>query len=210
MASYSHCALDADSHYPGSVPFLLREHLSYSQLAIFSLASYPYSLKLFWSPIVDSKFFPNIGRRKSWIIPMQMIIGTIMFIMSFKAEEYVNDVCPFQFLPRNSYWKDSFDNSQRTIFICYPLRLPLWWHSLLHKVWNIRVDYKAVLIIFPPRYRGRWFVQLTSFSRDMYSSFKRLGSHTPLWGKFVLRLHLSDHRVEHRVLRFLYCLPRFK
>lgn len=77
---------------PGSVPFLLREHLSYSQLAIFSLASYPYSLKLFWSPIVDSKFFPSIGRRKSWIIPMQMIIGTIMFIMSFKAEEYVNDV----------------------------------------------------------------------------------------------------------------------
>ncbi|TCD66777.1 hypothetical protein EIP91_000968 [Steccherinum ochraceum] len=75
----------------GSVPFLLREHLSYSQLAIFSLASYPYSLKLLWSPIVDSFFIPSIGRRKSWILPMQLIIGTIMLVISFNAEEYVNN-----------------------------------------------------------------------------------------------------------------------
>jgi hypothetical protein len=76
----------------GSVPFLLREHLSYSQLAVFSLASYPYSLKLFWSPIVDSKFLPSIGRRKSWIIPMQLIIGTIMFAMSFYADKLIQNV----------------------------------------------------------------------------------------------------------------------
>ena len=62
----------------GSVPFLLREHLSYSQLAIFALAQYPYSLKLLWSPIVDAIFLPNVGRRKSWIIPMQLIIGSLM------------------------------------------------------------------------------------------------------------------------------------
>jgi len=73
----------------GSIPFLLREHLSYSQLAIFSLASYPYSLKLFWSPIVDSYFLPSIGRRKSWILPMQLIIGTIMLVISLNAEEYM-------------------------------------------------------------------------------------------------------------------------
>ncbi|KAL4246768.1 AmpG-like permease/Acetyl-coenzyme A transporter 1 [Abortiporus biennis] len=74
----------------GSVPFLLREHLSYSQLAIFSLASYPYSLKLLWSPIVDSYFFRSIGRRKSWILPMQLVIGTVMLLISFRAEEYMN------------------------------------------------------------------------------------------------------------------------
>ncbi|KAH8120631.1 acetyl-coenzyme A transporter 1-domain-containing protein [Phellopilus nigrolimitatus] len=66
----------------GSVPFLLREHLSYSQLAIFALAGYPYSLKLLWSPIVDSCFFQGVGRRKSWIIPMQLIIGTLMLWIS--------------------------------------------------------------------------------------------------------------------------------
>ncbi|KAH9927460.1 MFS general substrate transporter [Epithele typhae] len=75
----------------GSIPFILREHLSYSELAVFSLAGYPYSLKLFWSPIVDSVFFRSVGRRKSWIIPMQLIVGTIMLIMSTSAEEMVEN-----------------------------------------------------------------------------------------------------------------------
>ena len=76
----------------GSIPFILREHLSYSELAVFSLSGYPYSLKLFWSPIVDSMFFPSIGRRKSWIIPMQLIIGTTMLLISFRAEQLMNNV----------------------------------------------------------------------------------------------------------------------
>ncbi|KAI0062645.1 hypothetical protein BV25DRAFT_1915799 [Artomyces pyxidatus] len=75
----------------GSVPFLLREHLSYSQLAVFALSSYPYSLKLLWSPIVDSVFLPSLGRRKSWIIPMQTIIGTLMLSISFRVEDLMNN-----------------------------------------------------------------------------------------------------------------------
>ncbi|OJT13218.1 hypothetical protein TRAPUB_10237 [Trametes pubescens] len=75
----------------GSIPFILREHLSYSEIAVFSLAGYPYSLKLLWSPIVDSKFFPSIGRRKSWIIPMQLTIGSIMLTMAYHAEELMTN-----------------------------------------------------------------------------------------------------------------------
>ncbi|KAI0090041.1 MFS general substrate transporter [Irpex rosettiformis] len=74
-----------------SLPFLLKEHLSYSQIAVFSLASYPYSLKLLWSPIVDSLFIPSVGRRRSWIIPMQLLIGTLMMALSFNAEEYMEN-----------------------------------------------------------------------------------------------------------------------
>ncbi|KAG6866243.1 hypothetical protein C0991_006830 [Blastosporella zonata] len=75
----------------GSVPFLLREHLSYSQLATFSLASYPYSLKLLWSPIVDSVYFTSIGRRKSWIIPMQFIVGSLMLYISLNVQKLLDD-----------------------------------------------------------------------------------------------------------------------
>lgn len=82
----------------GSIPFILREHLSYSQLATFALSSYPYSLKLFWSPIVDAVYFPSVGRRKSWIIPMQVIIGSMMLWMSFTVQELMNNVCPSSFL----------------------------------------------------------------------------------------------------------------
>ncbi|KAG6381373.1 acetyl-coenzyme A transporter 1-domain-containing protein [Boletus reticuloceps] len=70
----------------GSVPFILREHLSYSQLGVFALSNYPYSLKLLWSPIIDSTFFPSVGRRKSWIIPMQLIIGSLMLYISANVD----------------------------------------------------------------------------------------------------------------------------
>ncbi|KAI9206634.1 acetyl-coenzyme A transporter 1-domain-containing protein [Polychytrium aggregatum] len=63
----------------GSIPFLLKSKLSFSEIAIFSLSSYPYSLKLLWSPIVDSIYFKSIGRRKSWIIPIQAITGIWLF-----------------------------------------------------------------------------------------------------------------------------------
>ncbi|KAF8634402.1 hypothetical protein AX15_000854 [Amanita polypyramis BW_CC] len=75
----------------GSVPFLLKEHLSYSQLATFALSSYPYSLKLLWSPIVDSVYFTSVGRRKSWIIPMQLIVGSLMLYISTNVERLMND-----------------------------------------------------------------------------------------------------------------------
>ncbi|KAI5832121.1 hypothetical protein K523DRAFT_268445 [Schizophyllum commune Tattone D] len=75
----------------GSVPFLLKDHLSYSQLATFSLSSYPYSLKLLWSPIVDAVFVPSIGRRKSWIVPMQMIVGTLMLYISLNVQRLMED-----------------------------------------------------------------------------------------------------------------------
>ncbi|RDB29639.1 hypothetical protein Hypma_015130 [Hypsizygus marmoreus] len=75
----------------GSVPFLLREHLSYSQLATFALASYPYSLKLLWSPIVDSVYFTSLGRRKSWIVPMQFIVGSLMLYISLNVQKLLDD-----------------------------------------------------------------------------------------------------------------------
>ncbi|KAL1887514.1 hypothetical protein Sste5346_010175 [Sporothrix stenoceras] len=59
----------------GSVPFLLKKHMSYSQIGVFTLASYPYSLKLLWSPIVDAVWSPKVGRRKSWILPIQLLSG---------------------------------------------------------------------------------------------------------------------------------------
>lgn len=65
----------------GSVPFLLKSYLSYGQIGIFSLAAYPYSLKLLWSPIVDAVWSRRFGRRKSWITPIQTISGLAMIYL---------------------------------------------------------------------------------------------------------------------------------
>lgn len=73
----------------GSVPFLLKKHLSYGQIGVFSLASYPYSLKLLWSPIVDAVWHPKLGRRKSWILPIQMCSGFSMIYLGGKIKEMI-------------------------------------------------------------------------------------------------------------------------
>ena len=70
----------------GSVPFLLKKHLSYGQIGVFSLAAYPYSLKLLWSPIVDAVWSPTLGRRKSWILPIQMCSGLGMLYLGSQVE----------------------------------------------------------------------------------------------------------------------------
>ena len=71
----------------GSVPFLLKQHLSYSQIGVFSLASYPYSLKLLWSPIVDAVWSQRLGRRKSWILPIQVCSGLGMLYLGGQVKD---------------------------------------------------------------------------------------------------------------------------
>lgn len=73
----------------GTIPFLLKSHLSYSQLAIFSLATWPYSLKLLWSPIVDAWFVHKWGRRKSWIVPVQAIVGIGLWVIGGRIESWL-------------------------------------------------------------------------------------------------------------------------
>lgn len=78
----------------GSIPFLLKSKLSYSQLGTFSLATFPYSLKLLHAPIVDAIFHPKLGRRKSWIIPIQIIMGSLMIWMGNNASVLIETEHP--------------------------------------------------------------------------------------------------------------------
>jgi MFS transporter, PAT family, solute carrier family 33 (acetyl-CoA transportor), member 1 len=75
----------------GSVPLLLKQHVSYSQMGVFSLAGYPYSLKLLWSPIVDAVWSPKLGRRKSWILPIQTLSGIGMLWLASMVEDLINE-----------------------------------------------------------------------------------------------------------------------
>lgn len=64
----------------GAMPFLLQSKASYTQIGIFSVASYPYSFKLLWSPIVDSIYSLAFGRRKSWVVPIQFGSSLILLV----------------------------------------------------------------------------------------------------------------------------------
>lgn len=73
-----------------AIPMLLQNRgASYKQQAEFSFAVWPFSLKLLWAPIVDSLYSNKIGRRKSWLIPTQYLIGVFMLILSSHVEMWL-------------------------------------------------------------------------------------------------------------------------
>lgn len=73
-----------------SIPMLLQNRgASYKQQAEFSFATWPFSLKLLWAPIVDALFWSQFGRRKSWLIPIQYLIGIFMLILSAYVNQWL-------------------------------------------------------------------------------------------------------------------------
>lgn len=70
----------------GSVPMVLQSRkVGYRQQAMFSLVTWPFSLKLLWAPIVDSIYSRRFGRRKSWLVPVQYAIGITMILLSYSV-----------------------------------------------------------------------------------------------------------------------------
>ena len=61
--------------------FIFR-NTSYADQGTFSFAGWPFSMKLLWAPIVDSLFSKRIGRRKSWLIPVQYLMGFVCLFFS--------------------------------------------------------------------------------------------------------------------------------
>lgn len=75
-----------------AVPLLLQNRkVSYSDQALFSFVTWPFSLKLLWAPLVDSIYWRRIGRRKSWLVPIQIGIGIFMLILSRSVSSLLAD-----------------------------------------------------------------------------------------------------------------------
>uniref|UniRef100_A0A1L8DEM0 Putative acetyl-coa transporter n=1 Tax=Nyssomyia neivai TaxID=330878 RepID=A0A1L8DEM0_9DIPT len=73
-----------------AIPMLLQNRgATYKQQAEFSFAYWPFSLKLLWAPIVDSLYWNAFGRRKSWLIPTQYLIGLFMLILSQHVTQWL-------------------------------------------------------------------------------------------------------------------------
>lgn len=73
-----------------AIPMLLQNRgASYKQQAEFSFAYWPFSMKLLWAPIVDSLYIKRFGRRKSWLIPVQYLIGGFMLFLSLKVNTWL-------------------------------------------------------------------------------------------------------------------------
>lgn len=65
---------------------------------MFALSTWPYSLKLLWSPIVDAIFVPEWGRRKSWIVPVQALVGLMLWFIGSRVERWLQGDININFL----------------------------------------------------------------------------------------------------------------
>ncbi|KAL4220930.1 hypothetical protein ACF0H5_019196 [Mactra antiquata] len=72
----------------GSIPILLQSRkVGYKDQAMFSFIFWPFSIKLLWAPLVDSLYFHWFGRRKTWMVPTQYLIGLFMLVLSSHIDE---------------------------------------------------------------------------------------------------------------------------
>lgn len=86
-----------------SIPFMLQSKVSYSEIATFSLVSWPFSLKILWAPIVDSVYSPSFGRRKSWLVPIQLAAGVLMTAGSYWVATFLGSTEGDTVTPPNIY-----------------------------------------------------------------------------------------------------------
>ncbi|XP_031975661.1 acetyl-coenzyme A transporter 1 isoform X1 [Corvus moneduloides] len=76
----------------GSVPLILQsKSASYTDQAFFSFVFWPFSLKLLWAPLVDAVYVRGFGRRKSWLVPTQYVLGLFMIYMSTQVDALLGD-----------------------------------------------------------------------------------------------------------------------
>ena len=73
---------------------LLEQGFDIKTIGFFALISLPYTLKLFYAPLIDSIKIPflsdKIGQRKSWIIAMQICLG--IFISALGVVSIMNNL----------------------------------------------------------------------------------------------------------------------
>jgi hypothetical protein len=72
-----------------ALPLILSSRgISYADQGTLSFASWPYAVKILWAPFVDSFYIEKIGRRKSWIIAVQLALA----IVSFSSGDYLSKI----------------------------------------------------------------------------------------------------------------------
>jgi len=78
-----------------SIPYLMAaKGATFKDQSLLSLTSWPFSLKLFWAPIVDAWFSDIFGRRKCWLVPIQTLIGLQLLYMGSIIDSYLDAEVP--------------------------------------------------------------------------------------------------------------------
>jgi RhtX/FptX family siderophore transporter len=83
-----------------ALPLLLRKSgVSLSQIGLTTLLALPWALKFLWAPAVERHFLARFGKRKSWIVPLQLLaVLTLTVLAAFPAPEAIAPLLAATFL----------------------------------------------------------------------------------------------------------------
>ncbi|REH37723.1 MFS transporter [Paraperlucidibaca baekdonensis] len=88
--------------YTQALPAILRSYdAPLSLISLSGLLAIPWALKVFWSPIVDRYYWPSVGHRRSWILPMNIGLAAVMAGLCFFDPDSLRD-------PSGVYWLFGF------------------------------------------------------------------------------------------------------
>ena len=74
-----------------SLSVILNKNLSKTDVGIISFWSFPYNVKFLISPLVETKYFKFLGKRRSWIVPTLIISGLAMLYLSENIHFYIDN-----------------------------------------------------------------------------------------------------------------------
>jgi len=74
-----------------SLTLKLKEDFNYTEVGIYLLCSYPFSLKLFWSPIIDTYYLKLFGHRKTWILITHMLLGFLFLFLYYYIDTFLKE-----------------------------------------------------------------------------------------------------------------------
>ncbi|CAF3001222.1 unnamed protein product [Rotaria sp. Silwood2] len=77
----------------GSLPLILvAQGATWKDRGTFNFAFYPFSFKLIWAPLIDALYIKRFGRRKSWLVPIQLSMAGILLLLSFYVESFITNL----------------------------------------------------------------------------------------------------------------------
>ncbi|MEM9864224.1 MAG: MFS transporter [Myxococcota bacterium] len=69
-----------------ALPAILRsEGMSLGKIGLTSLLAIPWGLKFLWAPLVDRYGNERFGRRRSWIVPLQLLAAAVLFAFALRS-----------------------------------------------------------------------------------------------------------------------------
>lgn len=76
-----------------SIPlYLTTAGANWKHQGTYNFVHYPFSFKILWAPLIDVFYFRRLGRRQTWLLPIQVSIGIGLIVMSFYIDTLISNL----------------------------------------------------------------------------------------------------------------------